>query len=291
MKNLYQTITDKIVAKLESPATSDGRPSWTMSGALPKNATSGTAYRGVNVPILWSSGYASPYWATYLQWQSLGGQVRKGEKASTIVYFSPVTRKGSKQTESSDTAEDSTYLMLKQFSVFNSAQIDGEVELPASEHGNRDERIASAESFFASIGATLNHGGDRAYYSPSADRIQMPNYEQFRDAESYYSVLAHEHIHWTGSKDRLERTFGKRFADDQYAMEELVAELGAAFVLGATGITAEPREDHAHYLRSWLAVLKKDAKAIFTAASAAQKAATYLAEKSGTAAAVEQIAA
>jgi antirestriction protein ArdC len=138
-------------------------------------------------------------------------------------------------------------------------------------------RIARAESFFAATGATLSHGGNRAFYRPSTDSIMMPSVEAFRDAQSYYATLAHETTHWTSHPSRLARDFGgKRFGSEGYAIEELVAELGAAFICADLDLALEPREDHATYIASWLEVLKNDNRAIFTAASHAQRAADFL---------------
>lgn len=146
---------------------------------------------------------------------------------------------------------------------------------------SEDQRIAAAERFFVSSGATVRHGGNRAFYTPTGDFIQMPQFAQFVDAKSYYSVLAHEHTHWTGAKERLDRVFGARFGDAAYAFEELVAELGAAFLCAGLGLENEPRADHASYVASWLRTLKNDKKAIFKAASKAQAAADYLQSLSG----------
>lgn len=139
------------------------------------------------------------------------------------------------------------------------------------------QRIERADSFFAATGASIAHGGNRAFYSPGEDRVQMPPFEAFRDAESYYATLAHECTHWTKAKNRLDRDFGrKRWGDEGYAIEELVAELGAAFLCADLDVAAEPRADHAAYIGHWLKVLKDDKRAIFTAACHAQRAADYL---------------
>ena len=139
------------------------------------------------------------------------------------------------------------------------------------------QRIAHAESFFAATGADIRHGGDRAFYAVQPDRVQMPPFETFRDAESYYATLAHECTHWTKHETRLNREFGrKRWGDEAYAAEELVAELGSAFLCADLGLTPEPREDHASYIENWLRVLKNDKRAIFTAAAHAERAAAFL---------------
>jgi antirestriction protein ArdC len=143
---------------------------------------------------------------------------------------------------------------------------------------DRVQRIAHAEAFFAATKADIRHGGDRAYYNVSGDFVQMPPFEAFRDPENYYATLAHECTHWTRHEKRLERDFGrKRFGDEGYAMEELVAELGAAFLCADLSLTPGTREDHAAYIASWLKVLKDDKRAIFTAAAHAQRAADFLA--------------
>ena len=143
------------------------------------------------------------------------------------------------------------------------------------------ERIEKADSFFQSIGATLRHGGNRAYYAPDSDHIQMPPFQAFGENVAYYSTLAHEHTHWTANADRCDRQLGKRFGDNAYAAEELIAELGAAFTCAHLGLSTEPREDHAQYINSWLKVLKADKRAIFTAASKAQQAADFMIQRAG----------
>jgi antirestriction protein ArdC len=159
-------------------------------------------------------------------------------------------------------------------------QIEGLPEqytAPASPRLDVPDRIARAETFFAGTGATISYGGNRAFYRPSTDSIVLPSFETFRDAESFYATLAHECCHWTSASSRLDRDFGsKHFGSEGYAMEELVAELGAAFLCADLDLTLEPREDHAAYIATWLEVLKADNRAIFTAASHAQRAADYL---------------
>jgi antirestriction protein ArdC len=169
---------------------------------------------------------------------------------------------------------------MKGYTVFNVEQIDG---LPAHYYAKPAprtcaiQRIERAESFFAATGADIRHGGDRAYYASASDHIQMPPFEAFRDAESFYATLGHEGIHWTKHPKRLDREFGrKRWGDEGYAMEELVAELGAAFVCADLELTPKLRDEHASYLDHWLKVLKGDKRAIFTAASHAQRAADFL---------------
>jgi antirestriction protein ArdC len=169
---------------------------------------------------------------------------------------------------------------MKGYTVFNVEQIDG---LPdcfyakAPARAETVQRIARVESFIAATGANVRHGGNRAFYSPASDHVQMPVIEAFRDAESYYATLAHETTHWTRHPSRLDRDFGrKRYGDEGYAMEELVAELGSAFLSADLDLTPEVRDDHAAYIASWIKVLKNDKRAIFSAASHAQRAADFL---------------
>jgi antirestriction protein ArdC len=284
MSDIYQTVTDRIVAQIERGAVAWEMP-WhsRQSGelALPRNVT-GRAYRGVNVPVLWVAsqtlGYSSPIWATYKQWQERRCQVRKGEKSTMVVFWKAdtVERQGDEGE-----SETERRLIAKAYFVFNAAQVDGFdaakiTKAPSVEDLSEDQRIVAAEAFFSATGSIVRHGGNRAFYTPSADFVQMPQFGQFRDALSYYSVLGHEHVHWTGAKARLDRDFSARFGSEAYAFEELVAELGAAYLCATLGLSNEPREDHAAYLASWLRVLKGDKKAIFTAASKAQAAADYL---------------
>jgi len=293
MTDIYQIITDKIVAQIEQGVSTYRMP-WhsRQHGAselqLPRNVT-GRTYRGVNVPVLWATasafGYSSPIWATYKQWHERGCQVREGEKAAIVVFWKSSDVKIGETEDGGDEIE--RRLIARGYFVFNAAQVDGfdETKIGRSvqsvEDLSEDQRIAAAERFFVSSGATVRHGGKRAFYTPTGDFIQMPQFAQFVDAKSYYSVLAHEHTHWTGAKERLDRVFGARFGDAAYAFEELVAELGAAFLCAGLGLENEPRADHASYVASWLRTLKNDKKAIFKAASKAQAAGDYLQSLSG----------
>ena len=215
---------------------------------------------------------------TFKQAKELGGHVRKGEKGSLVVYANTISR-----TEiDADTGEEEErdIPFMKGYTAFNVEQIEG---LPAHFYAVAEpqldpvERIDHAEAFFAATSADIRHGGNQAYYAVGSDHVQMPPFEAFRDAESYYATLAHEVTHWTRHASRLERDFGrKRWGDEGYAAEELVAELGSAFLAADLELTPEVREDHAAYIGSWLKVLKNDKRAIFTAAAHAQRAADFL---------------
>lgn len=283
--DIYQRVTDQIVAELEKGVCPWLKP-WNAEHAAERITrplrANGIAYRGINVLMLWASavekGFAAPLWLTYKQAQELGGQVRKGERGSPVVYANTVTRSEKDEATGEETERDIHF--MKGYTVFNAEQVEG---LPTHFYALQEPvldpvaRIEPAERFFASVGAQVTHGGDRACYSVALDRVQMPPFEAFRDAESYYATLAHELTHWTRHPSRLDRDFGrKRWGDAGYAMEELVAELGAAFVCADLALTPELRADHAAYIASWLDVLKGDKRAIFSAAAHAQKAADFL---------------
>lgn len=299
-RDLYSEVTDNLVAQIEAGA-GDWRKPWATQAAagMPVNACTGHEYRGVNVLSLWGAGAAKGYptaqWASFKQWIAAGAAVRKGEKGTLIVYAGAFTPKGAEGAsgagDASDvgqpTAEQRTRHFLRCSHVFNVAQVQaiegsGWTAPKAPELPHLASRIDAAEAFVAATRATIRHGGDRAFFAPELDYVGMPERAAFRDTptstatENYYSTLLHELTHWTGHASRLAREFGKRFGSDAYAAEELVAELGAAFLCAQLGIAATPRADHAQYLANWLRVLKSDKRAIFTAAARASDASDYL---------------
>ena len=285
--DIHQHITDQIIAAIESGAGEFRLPWHRSAGNImrPVNIASKNAYRGVNILTLWATadekGYSSGTWGTYKQWAEAGAQVRKGEKSAYIVFYKEIT------VGSDDSDEAETRLFARATPVFAAEQVDGfaapVIETPATVI----PPIEQAEAFVAKTGASITHGGSRAFYRPSTDSIQLPPREAFigsptsTAAEAYYSTLLHELTHYTSHESRCNRQLGKRFGDDAYAMEELVAELGAAFLCADLGITDAPRADHAQYLDHWLSVMKADKKAIFTAASKASEAVTFLAGLQG----------
>jgi len=282
--DIYSRITNRIIAELETGARPWLKP-WNAEHAAGRITrplrSNGIPYRGINVINLWltatARGYACPIWLTFKQAQELGGHVRKGEHGELVVYANRITR-----TETTAKGEeiDREIPFLKGYTVFNAEQIEGlppHFTAPAAPTLDPVQRVAQAEAFFANTGAEIRHGGDRAFYAIGADYVQLPPFETFRDAESYYATLGHECCHWTKHEKRLNREFGrKRWGDEGYAAEELVAELGSAFLCADLGLTPEPRPDHAAYVESWLRVLKNDKRAIFTAASHAERAAAFL---------------
>lgn len=282
--DLYTRVTERVIADLAKGVRPWLKP-WSAGNtagraALPRRHN-GMPYRGINVLVLWGEaldkGYGYTIWMTFRQALALHAYVRRDEHGSLVVYADRIVR-----TETDERGEDieREIPFLKAYTVFNVAQIDG---LPAHYYaqpepeGDKRQLVEAAERFFAGTGAVIRHGGDRAYYSPGADIIQLPVPEAFRDGESYAATKAHEVTHWTSHPKRLARDVGgKRFADTGYAREELVAELGAAFLCAAPGISLEPREDHASYFTHWLNVPREDKRAIFAAAAHAQRAVDYL---------------
>ncbi len=283
-KDVYTRVTERIVADLEKGVRSWMKP-WSGEHAAGRVSRPlrhcGTPYRGMNILLLWgetvAKGYAAPIWMTFKQALELDAHVRKGEHGSLVVYANSVTR-----TETDANGEDTERAIpfMKAYTVFNVEQIDG---LPAHYYAKPEnplplsERIESADRFMTATGATIQQGGNCAFYAPGRDIVQMPPFEAFKDRESFYATVWHELVHWTSHKTRLDRSFdAKRFGDHGYAREELVAELGAAFLCADLGITPEIRDDHAAYLGSWLKVLQEDKRAIFSAAAHAQRAADFL---------------
>jgi antirestriction protein ArdC len=284
--DVYERITASIVADLEQGVRPWMKP-WNAAHAAGRITRplrhNGVPYQGINVIMLWSAavaqGFAAPIWMTFKQAMEMGGHVRKGEKGNLVVYADRIRRAELDVTTGDEVEREIPF--MKGYTVFNVEQIEGlpsPFYAPAEKRLDPVQRIGHADEFFAALRADIRHGGDRAYYSMGDDHVQMPPFETFRDAESYYATLAHECTHWTRHPSRLERDFGrKRWGDEGYAMEELVAELGSAFLSADLDLSPEPREDHAAYIGSWLKVLKNDKRAIFTAASHAQRAADFLA--------------
>lgn len=288
--DVHKEITDKIVTAIETAGTFQ-MPWIKSSGASltrPVNIASKNPYNGVNVISLWVSAlaadYASNVWGTYRQWQAAGCQVRKGERSSLVVFYK--IHAFERRDDATGETEQAERMIARASRVFNADQVDGvaHTEEPDLPETPGFTPLARAEAFVAATGARIEETGDRACFIPSRDTIRMPERRRFTGtdtsspAESFHAVLFHELVHWSGVTSRLDRDMTSRFGDAAYAMEELVAEIGAAFIAADLGIAPEPREDHARYLKSWLAVLKNDKKAIFTAAAKASQAATWLAD-------------
>lgn len=283
-QDIYQNITNKIIADLEKGKLTWIKPwgSNNLEGRIVKPLRhNGQPYNGINVLMLWCAalegGFDSPFWMTFRQAGELGAHVRKGEHGAPVVYANTIT----KTEEGADRQEEERRIsFMKAYTVFNVEQIEG---LPEHYYAKPEavidpaHRIAHAASFFAATHADIQHGGDHAYYNGGDDHVQMPYFESFRSPESYYATLAHELVHWTSHPERLDRNFGgMAWGDEGYAREELVAELGAAFLCADLELTPEPGMDHAAYIQSWLEALKADKRAIFSAAAHAQRAVDFL---------------
>lgn len=271
--SIYDSVTNRIIEQLENGTTPWIKP-WIGGSNEDKNAITKKPYQGINRLILGMSGYSNPIWASFKQWSDLGGTVKKEEHGTKIVFYSKVNKK---EIKVNDTRPDLlAYNLLKTYYVFNADQIEGiEIEKPTPIISNFNP-VPALEDRVIKTGANIKHGGGRAFYMPATDSITMPEKDTFLTESHYYGTLLHELTHWSGSQSRLDRTKGKRFADTAYAFEELVAEMGAAFLCADYGIQGELQ--HSNYIASWLKCLKEDNKAIFNAAALAQKAANFINE-------------
>jgi antirestriction protein ArdC len=285
----YQVITDRVITLLEQGIVPWQKP-WQGGDQLPQNAVSGRHYRGVNVFLLHAMNFESPFWLTFNQAKALGGSVRRGEKACPVVFW--------KWLESEENGEMKRIAFLRYYSVFNIAQCEGipRDKIPSLGSTRREHSpIETAERIVSAMPKRpeVKHGLDRAFYSPGGDFVAMPSPEQFRTGEDYYSVLFHELAHSTGHETRLNRKGvsgaegeWSAFGSTPYAKEELVAEMGAAFLCGQAGIVERTLDNSAAYVGSWLQRLKDDRKLVVHAAAQAQKAADFIlartyAEESG----------
>ena len=286
--NLYDEVTARIVSELEAGRFPWVQP-WGRTGGtgpgLPRNALTARTYSGVNILILWGAviehGYPSQGWLTFKQALEAGGAVRKGERGTTVVYADRFTPEAESEAEKAslrgnDDQPNRAIWFLKRFTVFNVAQCEGLRPGLAADPTPLPEReiVPVAEEVIAASGVDFRIGGDRAFYAPEPDVVQVPPQPAFFDQVNYYRTCLHELTHATGHPKRLGRDLRNAFGSKDYAREELVAEMGSAFLCAALGIV--PTVRHADYIGSWLEVLREDNRAIFRAASAATKAADWL---------------
>jgi antirestriction protein ArdC len=281
IKDIHRDITEKIVAAIEKGAGTCTMPWHRALKGRPENARTGSLYRGVNVLALWvdsiERGYPSLHFASYRQWLELGAQVRKGERGSQILFY--------KKLETEEEGEEdkpTRRFVIRGSTVFNAAQVDGWTP-PEVPQQSKVQRLQHVEQLVAKTKATIREGRYQiACYDSALDVIDMPARGAFTGTktstptESFYAVLCHELTHWSGHKDRMARDMKNRFGDAGYAMEELVAELGAAFLCADLGLASEPRLDHAAYIADWLKALRRDPKALTVAAGKASAAAEYI---------------
>ncbi len=286
-RDLYDEVTARIIAELEAGRFPWAQPWGRVEGGgagagvgLPRNALTRRAYSGINILILWGAvvarGFPSQHWLTYRQAQEAGGGVVKGERGTTVVYADRFIPKAEGERAARDGDDARAVPFLKRFTVFNIAQCEGLrpglVDQPAPLAAR--EIVPAAEALIAATGADVRIGGNRAYYVPALDYVALPPQPAFFDQINFYRTALHELTHWTGHNSRLARDLIHRFGTEGYAREELVAELGSAFLCAALGIV--PTVRHADYLGAWLDVLRGDSRAIFRAASAASRAADFL---------------
>ena len=280
---IYETVTNAIIAELERGAAPWVKP-WhaDASSGADYNIVSGAEYRGINRLILGMAGMAGGYsagqWASYKQWQDRGVQVLKGQKGTSICFYKAVAG-----TIDASTGEKTNgYAVLKSYSVFNIDQTDAERVPVAAPVAAPFDVNDQCEAVIAKTGALIRHGGDAAFYMPSTDAVQLPHKSSFDSASQYYATAFHELTHWTGAKHRLARDHSGRYGNPAYAFEELIAEIGAAYLCADNSIQGELR--HAGYIDNWLKACRADNTAIFKAAALAQKAADFI---KGTTASVQ----
>lgn len=271
-----QAVVDDLLEQIDSV---DGKwtPSWTCATSLPHNALTGASYGGANIILLWFSQmhhrYESNVWATYKQWAQLGGQVRKGETSTHCIKWVVATPKDQEYDDDGKPVKPGR-LVPKPFFLFNAAQQDGAL----IETAEQDVTVPADERMLAFIEPVPFRfiNGDPAY-APKIDVVLMPNREDFDTIDDWFGTLVHELAHWTGHESRLAREFGKRFGDEAYAVEELTAELSAAFTCATLGFASPAkRDDHARYIKHWLGVLKREPRTLLTVAQAAQRATNHL---------------
>ncbi|MCC7389416.1 MAG: DUF1738 domain-containing protein [Phycisphaerales bacterium] len=288
--DIYQAVTDRIIELLEQ-----GTVPWRQpirgrggSGEWPTNLESGRHYRGINVFLLavtaWAEGYASPYWLTFRQARQKGGHIRKGEKGTLVIFWKQHA------TQDRESGADISIPVLRRYTVFNAEQCE-EIEAPGAPEPESQagvfEPIGAAASIVAGYagGPRIEHGGGRAFYRPGADMVKIPEPGRFVDPESYYLTLFHELAHSTGHPSRLDRGLESSppaFGSPDYSKEELVAEMGAAFLAAAAGISPETVDQSAAYIDGWRKQLTSDKKLVVHAAGAGQRAAEWiLGERAG----------
>jgi antirestriction protein ArdC len=277
--DLYADVTNRIVAALEKGGLPPWRKPWASSGGafLPLRHT-GQPYRGINVIILWveaeTKGFASPHWITFKQAKEYGGAVKAGEKSTPILFCQPMTKK-----ETADDGEEteSRFWLSKTYRVFNAQQCQGlperfTVKEPTPQL-DPSQRIDQADAYLRNLGADIRFGGE-AFYRPSEDYISLPRFEAFDNPEAFYSTAGHEAAHWSGHPSRLNRPLSRK--RDEYAKEEIIAELASVLLSAQLGIIPPSLDQHAAYLDFWISAMKTDPKYIFSAAAAAQKAVDFL---------------
>lgn len=258
-----------------------------ISTGIPYNKFTGIRYVGLNTLILYlqslKHGWKSQIHGTAKNWNDAGYKIKKGAKGTHIVFSKWVEKESKELTTNDGEPLIDSYWCMRNYVVFNAEQVDGyEIVKEKTETIPTPERMKNVEQYINNTKAKIIEGGNRAFYSPDLDIIKMPELSSYKGTdnssalECYYSTRLHELAHWTGHKDRLNRTMGKRFGDNDYAYEELVAETSSAFLCGLLNISSEPRPDHARYLKSWIKGIKDNPKALYMAFTQASKVVKYL---------------
>ena len=280
MATVYEIITERILEQVEEGTVAWRKP-WNGQAGMPKNLVSDKAYRGINVFLLHCLGYESPYFVTFKQAKQLGGQVRKGEKGCPIVFWRWPTE--AQRTEAAAEGKEA-FPIVRYYTAFNVAQCD-DIDVPAIDVPEREhEPLEAAESIVEGMPQrpTIEHGFTGASYSPTDDTVRMPKPERFEVGEGYYATLFHELTHATGHSSRLDRKLDTKraaFGSDNYSREELVAEMGSAFLCGSAGILDSQVDRSASYIEGWLKSLRNDRRLVVTAAAQAQKASDFILDR------------
>lgn len=275
-KKVAKIFADKMI-KLIEDGQADGKwiaPWDKFASELPVNIVSKNHYNGINIFLLWAAGFASPYWATMKQWNEAGAKIRKGEKPTQIVFYTTFESK----TETDKNGDPVLIPSMRYYKVWNANQVEG-WEAPETNNKrvlSKDDIHHRCDEIIAATGAEIRHGGNRACYAPSVDCILLPEFNSFKDADAYYQTAFHELAHWTGHSSRMDRTFGKRFGDHAYALEELLAEMAAGIMCATLGLDTHTRLDHAKYIRGWLNALKDEPSSLMAVASRASKVVDFL---------------
>lgn len=285
VSGIYRQVTDALIAQLQQTHSDAWVCPWHRAGGgLPMNIKTGQRYRGINILNLWCAaeraGFADNRWASYRQWQAKGAQVRRGEKGTLVIFYKEIDKHQSGAEGVDESGSPDRRYVLRSSVVFNRDQVDGlpqESEPQIEHHWDADQ----FDRFINRTGAVVRFGGTQAFYCMQTDHIQLPMREHFKCAEGYAATAAHELVHWTGAKARLSRDLSARFGKRAYAAEELVAELGSAFLLAGLGLASVPHQNHAAYVAGWLPLLRDDPRAIFIAAAQASRAVEWLFESTG----------
>lgn len=277
-QDVYAIVTETIMKKLEEGVVPWRKP-WAANSSIPLRMNNRQPYRGINVWLLGSQGYSSPYWGSFEQISKLGGKVKKGERASMVVFWKQTSRFVNVENEDGDdTLVEKKSAILRYYRVFNRDQCEGLEEVFPEVKKIDFNPITQCEEIIQHmpLRPEIRHGGGRAYYSPDQDYVSLPHPTSFSSLEHYYSVAFHELIHSTGHETRLSRNIRNTYGSSAYSEEELIAEMGASFLCGVAGIENVTIDNSASYIGSWLAALKNDRKMVVFAASRAQKASDFI---------------